>query len=284
MRHLILFLSLLCVYGLLAQSPGAARDSILGEMYAAIMEQEDDEARMKASEAFKQELRSTLFKEGAFHHPFETLNMCKKTAPDGRFRIFNWNIPLSDGTEFYEALVIIPKNRSGMVDVMELKDASEDMDRPQDKVLRPDKWFGALYYDIIPFKKGGGDHYVLLGWDGDSPITNRKVIDVITLSGKNIRFGAPVFRTDKGTKKRLLFTYGEQLSMSLIYQDKEGRIIFDHLAPRESRLEGQFQFYGPDMSFDALNYKKGRWEWESNIEFKRKRTPKDKEFNDPRVK
>ena len=243
-----------------------------------------DEDRMIASADFKLALKKILFKPEAMDHDFSCLNMCKANAPDGRFRIFNWNVPLSNGEEHYEALLVVPKGNSGMMDVIELTDASADIDRPEDKLLRPDKWFGALYYEVIPFKKSGGDHYLLLGWDGDSRITNRKVIDVISFSGRNVRLGAPVFRTDRGLKKRLIFTYGEQLTMSLIYQPKEERVVFDHLAPRESRLEGQYQFYGPDMSFDAINLKKGKWELESDIEFKRKRTSKDKDFNDPRIK
>ena len=68
--------------------------------------------RLAASATFKAELKKTLYKMGAFAHPFEGLNMCKATSPDGRFRIFNWNVPLSKGKEHYEALVLIPKGKS----------------------------------------------------------------------------------------------------------------------------------------------------------------------------
>ncbi|NND93988.1 MAG: hypothetical protein HKN45_03930 [Flavobacteriales bacterium] len=284
MKYLLTFFSILFLVLSSAQGISPEKDIELGDLYQAILDQESDESKLIASAEFKSQLKSTLFKSGAFQHPFAGLNMCKLTSPDDRFRIFNWNVPLDRGEHFYEALVVIPNGKSGMVEVIELRDMSAEIERPEHKILKSDKWFGTLYYEIVPFKRSGGDHYALLGWDGDSQITTKKVIDVMVVSGNNVRFGAPVFKTERGLKKRLLFTYAEQVSMSLIYQEKERRFIFDHLAPKESRLEGQYQFYGPDMSFNALNYRKGKWAWVSDVEFKRKRTNKDKDFNDPRVK
>ena len=139
-----------------------------------------------------------------------------------------------------------------------------------------------LIYEIIPDKKE--DQYILLAWDGHDRISNRKVIDVITISSRSVRLGAPVFKDGKSTYKRVLFTYAEEVNMSLRYQEKEKRILFDHLAPKDPRLEGQFQFYGPDMSFDSYISDKGKWNLESDVEFLRKRQEKDKKFNDPRRK
>jgi hypothetical protein len=41
-------------------------------------------------------------------------------------------------------------------------------------------------------------------------------------------------------------------------------------------LEGQYQFYGPDGSFDALVMRKGRWEVVEDIDA---RNPKNKNDN-----
>lgn len=283
-RFVILFASIILGVIGKGQALKADSDDRLQNFYKAIFEQDSDEDRMTASQEFKTHLKSLLYEPGAMERPFDSLKMCKKGSKDGRFRIFNWNIPMSDGAQVYEALIMIPDAKTDMVNVIELTDKSTAMSKVEGRVSLPNNWFGALYYDIIPFKKSGGDYYILLGWDGDSRITNKKVIEVMTLNGNNVRFGAPVFKTDKGTKKRVVFTFAEQVSMSMVYDEKNDRIIFDHLAPREPRLEGQFQFYGPDMSFDALQLKKGKWNWQSDVEFKRRRTDKDKNFNDPRVK
>lgn len=284
MKYLFIFALSCLVSTLHAQSLNAETESGLLSLYEDIFAQKSDADKEKASAKFKETLRPLLLKQGMMDYPFDSLNLCKLVSPDERFRIFNWNIPLKGGKELYEGLIAIPDEKTGMVKVIELKDRSADLARPEDKVTRADNWFGALYYKIIPFKRSGGDHYVILGWDGDSRISNRKVIDVITLRGGDVRFGAPVFKTEKGMKKRVLFTFSQEVSMSLVYDEKKERIIFDHLAPKESRLEGQYQFYGPDMSFDALELSKGKWIWISDVVFKRKRNEKDKNFNDPRIR
>lgn len=266
----------------MAEAIDPATESELAALYSEIRTLDEVDARMAASDTFKEALRAQLYKSDALEYPFDSLRMCKLLSPDKRFRIFNWNVPLENGQEHYEAILMVPDPKTGMVKLVELVDESADMTKVEGRLCKPENWFGALYYDIIPFKKGGDNQYILLGWDGDTRITNKKVIEVISFNGANIRFGAPIFKTDEGMKKRILFTYGEQLSMSIVYREKEKQIVFDHLAPRNQSLQGQYQFYGPDMSHDALELKKGKWSWVSNIEFNRKRTGKDRGFNDPR--
>ena len=36
-------------------------------------------------------------------------------------------------------------------------------------------------------------------------------------------------------------------------------IVFDHLSPSREDLEGQYQFYGPDFSYDGLRWKDCGW-------------------------
>lgn len=279
---LLLFFGVLGT-GLLAQSSIEALESDLAKQYEAIRNATSDEDKMAASDAFKSNLKSTLFKAGAMSYPFEQLNLCKLVSPDGHFRLFNWNIPMADGTHRYEALVLIPKSNKddSMVDVAELNAVLDEPDRLESRTFKNNEWMGFLVYDIIPNTKQG--QYLLLAWDGHDRTRNRKIIDVMTLNGKNVRMGAPVFKGN-GNSRRIIFTYAEDLTMSLIYDKKDRLIIFDHLAPSSPRLEGQYQFYGPDMSFDAYVFSKGNWTFESNVEFLRKRTDKDRNFNDPRIK
>ena len=53
--------------------------------------------------------------------------------------------------------------------------------------------------------------------------------------------------------------------MALNFDAKEKMIVMDHLAPEDSRFEGQYQFYGPDFSYDALKFKKGAWIFERDV-------------------
>ncbi|NJK97401.1 MAG: hypothetical protein HC905_23045 [Bacteroidales bacterium] len=47
--------------------------------------------------------------------------------------------------------------------------------------------------------------------------------------------------------------------MMLNYDEMLKSIVFDHLAPSESRYTGQYEFYGPDFSFDGLIFKENQW-------------------------
>jgi hypothetical protein len=54
--------------------------------------------------------------------------------------------------------------------------------------------------------------------------------------------------------------------MTLVWDEKYRRIIFDHLSPAYPELEGQYQFYGPDFSYDGFRYKKGKWVFEEMLD------------------
>ena len=43
-------------------------------------------------------------------------------------------------------------------------------------------------------------------------------------------------------------------------------IVFDHLSPRSDSQKGQFQYYGPDMSFDAFVFEKGKWTYKKDVD------------------
>jgi hypothetical protein len=75
-----------------------------------------------------------------------------------------------------------------------------------------------------------------------------------------------------------MFEYASEVSMSLKYNASRKQIIFSHLAPNtpDQMMEGQFQYYGPDGSFDALSMKKGNWVYDPAIDI---RKDKDKSDN-----
>ena len=146
------------------------------------------------------------------------------------------------------------------------EDSVDDWDRIDRKPIRPNNWYGVLYYKILAHRYRGQTYYTLLGWDGKDNITNRKMVDALSLQGKTVILGSSMFvDEDERSAHRLIYEYANDVSMALNYDDKEKMIIMDHLAPEDSRFEGQFQFYGPDFSYDALVFKKGFWRLERDI-------------------
>ena len=94
----------------------------------------------------------------------------------------------------------------------------------------------------------------------------------------------PVFDGDKENpdQKRIIFEYARQVSMGLNYDPKLNMIVFDHLAPPDIKLKGNFEFYGPDMSYDGYKLTNGRWKLVEDIEMKNPESENDDNFNDPR--
>jgi hypothetical protein len=54
----------------------------------------------------------------------------------------------------------------------------------------------------------------------------------------------------------------------LRYDKKEKMITMDHLAPMEPVFEGDRSYYGPDFSYDALDYQEGKWMLIEDVELR----------------
>ncbi|MBA7588034.1 hypothetical protein ES708_30082 [subsurface metagenome] len=61
------------------------------------------------------------------------------------------------------------------------------------------------------------------------------------------------------------FEYNEKAVMSLRYNKDAKMIVFDHLSPSNASLQGNYEFYGPDFSYDGLTFEKGIWVHYENI-------------------
>lgn len=244
----------------------------------------EDVDRNLANEKFHWLLRETLRKEEAFNYPFDSLKMLGRIeSPDGAFKLFNWNVANNDFTHKYYCF-IVRKTREKDNDVIELFDNSARTANPENKSLDEKKWFGALYYDIIPITKKGSGYYVLLGWDGNNRMTTRKVIETMKFNGKRVQFGLPVFTNGMEQKRRVILEYNADYSVVVRYHKDEKRIVFDHLAPENSELEGIYEFYGPDFTYDAYNLRGMKWSFESNVVVKAEKTRADAFYNDPNSK
>ncbi len=220
-----------------------------------------------------------------FDYPFEKFQFCKLTSKDHHIRLFNWNLLYPDGTHKYFCFVLVWDEKDKTFNWTELKDNQREVDKIENKYLTPEKWMGALYYEIIPMaKKGRGDTYTLLGWDGKDKMTNRKIIDAITITGNKLRFGAGIYLTDDGTRKRMILEYSDEVSASVKYHPKKNAIVMDHLSPKNPLMTGIYADYGPDGSYDLLLLKKGKWQFIEDINISEFVNGNDKPFIDPRKK
>jgi len=241
--------------------------------------------RYNANYSFIKTLVSALKIPGSFNFPFDSLKIISiQPSGDGVFRIFSWHVLNDDGS--YRYYGTIQMNRpDGKLQMFPLVDYTPSIKAAADTVTTNDKWYGAQYYKVIPVTKNvRTPYYILLGWKGNTAKTTKKVIEVLSFKDGKAYFGMPVFDGDKEhpNKQRIIFEYSRQASMMLNYQPKEAMIVFDHLAPRSPEFKNNFEYYGPDFSYDGFKFINGRWRLTEDMVLKNSPSELDEQFNDPK--
>jgi hypothetical protein len=225
---------------------------ILNELRGAQKDKEKDSINL----IFRSCMSRTLELPEAFNYPFLKLKSVGFIDAPDELRIVNWNIEQQDETQKYYCFVL-KKSKNG-ISLTELKDNPDTPPQP-DGIIEPEKWYGALYYKIIPKERGSKKMYVLLGWDGNNSSSTIKLIDVLYFAGSNPKLGSPIFKMNNTTLRRIFFEHSKKVSISLKYEPEYDRIIYDHLSPETPALAGFYSFYVPDLSYDAFYFKDNKW-------------------------
>ena len=205
---------------------------------------------------------------------------------DKKFKLITWNIPKNDGTHAFFGYLLVNNSKrvkKGLFkyetveayEYFKLLDKSATIKYPESHVATVDKWFGMLYISLIECD----GFYTLIGWDGNDKIMQRKFIDVLYFKSNGTPiFGKDVFKFPRKNPKRLMFEYSSDITMSVKYNDKRNQIIYSHLGPNQegNLLEGQFQYYGPDGSYDALELKKDRWVVVEDVDIRGEKNKNDR--------
>lgn len=196
--------------------------------------------------------------------------------------IWTWNAEQANRTQLYGGFVIW-KGRDGSQIWKQLthhtsrRDASILDDK---KRFKAEYWPGAVYYELLITHQRRNPIYTLLGWDGADAMRTRKVVETISISKDRVRFGVPVIESDSGPVKRVILEYSDQVSAMLRWREDLKMIVLDHLSPPNDGLQGQTSFYGPDMTYDALEWQGTSWTMRRNVEI---RDPDMREpWNDPK--
>ena len=248
-----------------------------------IMNAETEEERKIANTAFITNLNEVLQYEKSFDFPFDSLiTISKIKSPDKTFRIFNWLLRKENNTYEYYGIVHYYNKKQKRYELITLIDNSAQIRNPEQANLDAANWYGGIIYDIIYIKKNGIKYYTLLLWDGNDLYSTKKIIDIMYFSGKNkIKFGLPVFKiSKKENTKRVILEYDSRTSVSVKYHEQEKRIVFDHLIPSREDLEGLYEYYIPEGTFNAYNYKNGKWWLEQDVEVQN--NEKTRKYNKPK--
>ena len=244
-------------------------------LFAQIEKTNDDGKRTQLANQIQHKMIDAIFEAEDFFYDFPTLkNVGKILSSDNQIHMYTWNILLTDGTPLYFA--VIQHYDFGGIYVLS---QSEPEIPATTGYVAETNWYGALYYDIHPIKFKDKEAYLVFGLmtstDGE---TQHKVIDVMAFTKKTVKMGAPSFITPwTGKKKqhRVVFEYDKDAQMSLDYNKKKKMITFDHLSPVRTTAKGK-EVMGPDMSYDALIYKKDIWTYKEDVSVKNKKDKKKK--------
>ena len=260
MKRVILLVLVSLSLGVNAQTYDIAQaETRLFTLLETLRNSTTDADKSTNNAAFKTELQEVLKHSESFEHPFSTLSSVGFiNSSDKLVRIINWNVEQEDKSQRYFGFVQHYDKRDKILEVTELVEDVFGLAQPDD-VVDASTWYGALYYKIIPVKKGNRTIYTVLGWDGNSTVSNIKLVDAMYINGSSVKFGSPIFKVGKEIKKRLFYEHSEEVTMVLRYEDDRNRIMMDHLSPESPSLKGYYSFYVPDLSYDALKYEDSKW-------------------------
>ncbi len=236
----------------------------------------DDSSKLKLNQLFSEKWEEVLLNNLSFYFGFDsvTKDVGVLKSPDNKFRIINWDLLLKDGTHMYYGFVQAKHPKTGKYEVYELNDVSEIAKNPETHSADYTRWYGMLYFKIIPCD----GYYVLLGLDEYDRTASRKMIDVISFKSDGVPlFGKGVFtKIPKKFPKRFVLEYSAETSVFIQYDERKKHLVFNHVAAPDQYLEGQFQFYVPDGSYDYFEYKKGNWEYHDDYDARNEKSPLDK--------
>jgi len=291
MRKLFIFIStLIACQSLSSQNEFDFRfwrDS-LQRLREEVMFVSDETERMALNEEFMNLLEYVLQQKNSFQYKWDSVrNFSVVASSDGEFKLFTWYIVKNDYS--CENFGFIQKKNSNRMKnvIFPLYDKRKVIDYPQSYVGDINRWYGAVYYKIIPLQFNKGKiYYTLLGWNGNDRFTNQKIIEVLSFKDNTEQtpvFGAYVFKKYSQSRvARVIIEYAKESSLSLKWErqsytystgkkDKKTRkiiyetvatdmIIFDKLFPEDESMAAIPAFLLPESSMSqGFIVSDGKW-------------------------
>lgn len=236
--------------------------------------------RKQANELFKETLKALLIEDDSIVLDLRRVsNIMSVTTEDKSVRILTWALLDANNTYNYFGFI---QHTSDEYDyqLIELDDKSDNIENPEKQPLTANNWYGCLYYDLISINNGLRDIITLVGWDGNNSMSHQKIIENLYFDKDTTRFGLPIIRDNKNTYLyRKIFEFSGELKMTLDIQNTPSkRIVYDHLTPSNPSLKGVYEYYGPDLSFDAYEWGERYWDYVSDIDIDQHLSKKSKDF------
>ncbi len=239
----------------------------------------DEQERLTSAYHFVKNFVKALRIENSYFYNFDTIkNISVLPSPDNVFRIITWNLALNNQSyRNYGVIQLNPDYLKSVKDTTNLRsyypliDRSDFIKNALDTTLSSEHWFGALYYKIIANTYKKQNFYTLIGWDGNTMMSNKKIVESLYFENNEPRFGVSIFDLkDKRFKqplKRMIFEYNNNANMVLRYEPSKNILVQENVAPTRPQDYGHPETYVPDGSYDfyKFNKKTGHWEKQTDM-------------------
>ena len=219
---------------------------------------------------FLRQLKKALIVPNSYLYPFSTLE--KKVnilyPEDKSFRIFNWEIAPTEQTRHYSGAIQLP---SVDMKVFPLIDYASELGKfAEDSIVTTPKWYGCLYYRIVEKDNGeGGKAYTLLGLNAASAISNKKIMEPLTITDKGAIFGAPIFNVpseinSKRQVSRFIIEYKKDVQASMNYDLELNAVFFDKLVSQINDPMRKYT-YVPSGQYDGFRWENNHWNYVQDL-------------------
>jgi hypothetical protein len=288
MKKVLVFLFLVIGSKLsMAQDKIALYEDSLKTLCATFMSDSLEINRVQANYDFIRMFVNSLKEKNSFNYPYTQLQkfIAVKKSEDNKFRLFTWFTQLDNGDYRYYGAIQV--NNPNKLELYPLVDNSQNLNlvtNLSDTTLATNQWYGAVYYQIVPVVGIKDPYYILLGWKGKNLQSNSKVLETMFFKEGKPFFGRQVLEQSPKSNvfnSRIIFTYTKDANMMLRYLKNDKMFVFDHLVPQNKALEGMFDLYAPDLSYDTYKFKFGKWVILENIKFTNVPEASDELFIDP---
>jgi hypothetical protein len=244
---------------------------VLEKLYGRLAGNFNDNDRLRINDSIRLIIDSYVGSDTMFIHRFKNLRYLGQiTSPDSLLKIITWNLVLGGLPGRYFTYFIRKQSPEKKNMIYRLSTDYNENHINTDTIYHESDWYGALYYDIKPFKIDNNQFWVLLGIDYGNSFISRKIIEVLSFTqADSIIFGKKWFASGDKIKFREVFEYASNGMMSLKF-GSDSSIVFDHLVPFSPSLKNDRQYYGPDYSYDAYNFENGLWRFKLNVDVRNK--------------
>lgn len=214
--------------------------------------------RTQYCETFIKQLVRALKVPNSYDYPFEKLGKVINIieAPGKDFRLFNWVVAVSTISIRYYGAIQLPGEA---LKLYPFRDGTIEIEKNlETEILTNNKWFGAIYYDILKKEVEGKAVYTLLGKHSSKPMSHIKVLEPMQITDTNIVFGAPVFNIPGKRINRFLLEYRKDVNVSMKWDKEYNAITFDRLTSQMNDPNRKYTFV-PTGQYDGLRWENDKW-------------------------